>query len=88
MHTTQIFINTVNYIVNIIQLSLFINLIVCTVIITHWCKHWCDAVMILVAVQVSAGAKVLRDWGVLSMNGDAIISEVFQGSCTGQIQKH
>ena len=42
--------------------------------------------MILVSVQVCAGGKVLCDWGILSVNGDAILSEVFQGLCTGQIE--
>ena len=42
--------------------------------------------MILVSVQVCAGAKVLCDWCILSVNGDAILSEVFQGLCTGQIE--
>ena len=39
--------------------------------------------MILVSVKVCVGAKVLSDWGILSVNGDANISEVFQGLCTG-----
>ena len=42
--------------------------------------------MILISVQVCAGAKVLRDWGILSVNGECIISEVFQGLCTGKIE--
>ena len=41
--------------------------------------------MILIPVQVCVGVKVLRDWDILSVNSDAIISEVFQGLCMGQV---
>ena len=48
--------------------------------------HVSHVSMILESVQVCAGAKVLCDCDVLSVNGDAIISEVFQGLCMGQIE--
>ena len=42
--------------------------------------------MILISVQVCVGVKVLRDWGVLTVNGESLICEVFQGLCTGQVE--
>ena len=42
--------------------------------------------MILISVQVCAGAKVLRDWDILLVNGESVICEVFQGLCMGQIE--
>lgn len=42
--------------------------------------------MILLSVQVCVGVKVIRDWGVLSVNGESLICEVYQGLCTGQIE--
>ena len=42
--------------------------------------------MILIFVQVCVGVKVLRDWGVLTVNGEFLICEVFQGLCTGQVE--
>ena len=42
--------------------------------------------MILISVQVCVGVKVLRDWGVLTVNGEFLICEVFQGLCTGQVE--
>ena len=42
--------------------------------------------MILISVQVCVGAKVLKDWGILSVNGECIISEVFQDLCSGGIE--
>jgi len=43
-------------------------------------------VMILISVQVCAGVKVLRDWGILSVNGEYLINEVFEGLCTRLIE--
>ena len=42
--------------------------------------------MILISAQVCAGAKVLRNWGILPVNGECLISELFHGLCTGQIE--
>ena len=42
--------------------------------------------MILISVQVCVGVKVLRDWGVLKVNDESLICEVFQGLCTGQVE--
>jgi len=42
--------------------------------------------MILLSAQVCAGAKVLRDWGIVLVNGECLISELFRGLCTGQIE--
>ena len=39
----------------------------------------------LVSVQVCSGVKVLRDWGVLSINSDSTLGDVFHGICTGQL---
>ena len=42
--------------------------------------------MVLISAQVCAGAKVLRNWGILPVNGECLISELFHGLCTGQIE--
>ena len=40
----------------------------------------------LVSVQVCAGVTVLREWGILAVNGDSTFGEVFHGLSTGQIE--
>ena len=42
--------------------------------------------MMLLSVQFCAGVKVLRDWGVVAVNGDSTVSEVFHGVSSGQIE--
>ena len=39
----------------------------------------------LVSVQVCSGVKVIRNWGVLSVNSDSTLGDVFHGICTGQL---
>ena len=39
----------------------------------------------LLSVQVCNGVKVLCDWGVLSVNSDSTLGDVFHGICTGQL---
>ena len=41
--------------------------------------------MMLVSAQVCSGVKVIRDWGVLSINSDSTLGHVFPGICTGQL---
>ena len=36
-------------------------------------------------MQVCSGVKVICDWGVLSVNSDSTVGDVFQGICTGQL---
>jgi len=49
--------------------------------------HMCTSfVMILILAQVCTGTKVLRDWGVLSVTGECLINEVFEGWCMGLIE--
>ena len=56
------------------------------------CSYTCTSIvfinntMILVSVQVCAGTKILRDWGIISVNGECLINEVFQGVCSGLIE--
>ncbi len=40
----------------------------------------------LVSVQVCAGVKVFREWGVLAVNSDSTVGEVFHGLSTGHIE--
>ena len=40
----------------------------------------------LVSVHLCAGAKVLRDWGIVDINSDSTVSEVFHGLTTGWIE--
>ena len=42
--------------------------------------------MMLLSVQFCAGVKVLRDWGIVAVNGDSTVSEVFHGVSSGQIE--
>ena len=42
-------------------------MLVCTVLLS----------MMLLSVQFCAGVKVLRDWGIVAVNGDSTVSEVF-----------
>ena len=37
-------------------------------------------------MQFCAGVKVLRDWGIVAVNGDSTVSEVFHGVSSGQIE--
>ena len=42
--------------------------------------------MVLVSIQVCCGAKVIRDWGLVTVNDDSTVLEVFQALCSGQIE--
>ena len=40
----------------------------------------------LVSVHACVGVKVLREWGVLDVNSELTIGEVFHGISTGQVE--
>lgn len=42
--------------------------------------------MILLSVQVCAGVKVPHDWGVIDVNGDSTVLQVFHGLSNGQVE--
>ena len=42
----------------------------------------------IVSVQVSSGAKVIRNWGVLSVNSDSTLGYLFHAISTGQLDAH
>ena len=42
----------------------------------------------LVSVRVCVGVKVLCEWGVLDVNSESTIGEVFHGINTGQVESH
>ena len=42
--------------------------------------------MMLLSVQFCTGAKVLWDWGIVSVNGESTVSEVFHGVSSGLIE--
>ena len=42
--------------------------------------------MVLVSIQVCGGAKVILDWGLVTVNDDSTVLEVFQALCSGQIE--
>ena len=46
----------------------------------------CVGVLMLVYAQICAGIQVLREWGVLAVNGGSTVGEVFHGLSTGQIE--
>ena len=42
--------------------------------------------MVLLSVQVCAGVKVVRDWGIVGVNGDSTVGEVFYGLSLGHVE--
>ena len=40
----------------------------------------------LVSVQICLEIKVLRDWGVLDVNGESTVGELFHGLSTGECE--
>ena len=42
--------------------------------------------MMLLSVQFCTGAKVLWDWGIVSVNGESTVSEVLHGVSSGLIE--
>ena len=45
-----------------------------------------DWLTMLVSVQVCLGIQVLRDWGVLDVNGESTVGALFHGLSTGECE--